>query len=447
MKTLYLDCFSGISGDMTVGALIDAGADFATIEAGLRSLGVDGYHLTHTKVNKSGIMATQFEVHVAPADAQGHAHDHAHPHTHAHSHDHGHGHAHSHSHEHTHAHGHTHSHDHGHAPHRHLPDIERLIGASALPGAVKHAAIETFRLLGEAEAAVHGTTIDKVHFHEVGAIDSIVDIVAAQYALYLLEIEQVICSPLAVGAGTVKCDHGIMPVPAPATARLLREVPTYGGGVQAELVTPTGAALVRYWAESYGPQPAMRVSALGYGSGTRDLPDRPNVLRVSIGETEEEEESETSFSDTETIAVLEANIDDQSGELVAAAMAALLEAGARDAFITPVLGKKGRPAQRITVLCDTASAELLARVLLTHSSTFGVRMREERRIVLERTWKTVETPWGDVRVKLGSLDGEVLSTSPEYDDCAALAKAATAPVRRVYEAALAAAIKGVWKHV
>lgn len=306
---------------------------------------------------------------------------------------------------------------------------------------MKQAAIDTFRLLGEAEAAVHGTTIDKVHFHEVGAIDSIVDIVAAQYALHLLGIEQVVCSPLAVGSGTVRCDHGIMPVPAPATARLLRDVPTYGGGVQAELVTPTGAALVRQWTKTFGPQPPMRVEALGYGSGTRNLPDRPNVLRVSIGE------AEAGFQASETIAVLEANVDDQSGELVAAAVSAALEAGARDAFVTPVLGKKGRPAQLLTVLCDTGQANMLARVLLTHSSTFGVRMREERRMILERAWRQVETPWGTVRVKVGSLEGDVVSMSPEYDDCAACARAAGVPVRRVYEAAQAAAIKGVWNDV
>lgn len=433
MRTLYLDCFSGISGDMAVGALVDAGADFETIAKGLYSLGVDGFTVSREKVNKSGIMCTQFHVEIA---AHTHAHHHGHGHAHNHGHDHSHDHDHGHDHDHDHAHGgHRHSHAHGHAPHRHLPDVVRIIDAGSLPDPVKAAAKETFRLLAEAEAEVHGTTVDKVHFHEVGAVDSIVDIVAAEYALHLLGVERVVCSPVAVGSGTVKCDHGIMPVPAPATALLLRGVPTHSGGATVELTTPTGAALLRRWTAEFGGQPAMRVDALGYGCGTRDLPDRPNALRATLGETED-------APATDTVAVLEANIDDMAGELFPPLIEALLAAGARDAMVAPLLGKKGRPAHLVTVLCDPAATQAVARALFEHSSTFGARIHEARRIVLDRAWKRAETPWGSVRVKVGSMGGAVCSASPEFEDCAALAREAGVAARRVYEAAQAAAAKG-----
>jgi uncharacterized protein (TIGR00299 family) protein len=451
MKTLYLDCFSGISGDMTVGALIDAGADVEAIRKGIASLGLPGVALRAEKLVKKGITATKFDVLVGghrAEEAQGHSHDHEHEHEHKHTHSHAHEHEHEHHHHehahddahphvHSHEHSHTHSHDHGHEAHRHLPEIVALIEGADLPQAVKDAAIETFRLLGEAEAAVHGTTIDKVHFHEVGAVDSIVDIVAAQYGFHLLGIEDVQCSPLHVGAGTVKCAHGVMPVPAPATALLLKGRPTYGGTVQGELVTPTGAAIVAQRVSRFGGAPEMAVDAIGYGSGTKDLPDRPNVLRVLVGEA-------AGAGATDTVAVLEANVDDMSGELLAPLVEALLDSGARDAFVTPAIGKKGRPAQRVTVLCDEDKARALAEVLFRHSSTFGVRMRSERRFVLDREWKSVRTPWGAVRVKLGTWEGECLQQAPEFEACREVATAAGVPVRQVYAAALAAAGRGEW---
>lgn len=483
MKTCYFDCFSGISGDMTVGALIDAGADFNAIKEGLKSLGVEGYTVSAEKVLKNGVHATQFLVH----EGEGHAHDHAHEHhhdhghhheEHAHSHepkftlvhshegqhkhvlnpghhhhdhdhDHAHGHSHSHTHthehnhghSHTHGHGHSHSHDHDHGhhhhhqPHRHLADIEKLISGSSLPQTVKDAANATFLALGEAEASVHGTTIDKVHFHEVGAVDSIVDIVAAQIGFHLLGIERFACSPLHVGSGTVKCDHGIMPVPAPATARLLQGIPTYGGAVDGELVTPTGAAIIRHRVTEFGPAPLMRTLAIGYGSGTKNLADRANVLRILIGESGAD-------AGRDTIQILEANLDDMSGELLAPLVAALMEGGALDAFLTPVIGKKGRPGHVVTVLASEDKAQALCEVLFAHSTTLGVRTRTEQRFILNRTWKSVSTPWGPVRVKIGSRGESALTTSPEYEDCMGVATAAKVPVRRVYEAALAAAIKG-----
>jgi uncharacterized protein (TIGR00299 family) protein len=473
MKTIYFDCYSGISGDMTVGALIDAGADFETIKAGLSSLGVGGFHVTAEKVMKKGIHATKFrvvesstghDIDQAPAHAHhhhthhrdhdhdhehehkhehdhehdhehGHHHHHEHDHGHHHHHEHGHDHGHHHDHEHVHTQGHAHSHEH-HGPHRHLPEIERLINASSLPQSVKDAANATFLALGHAEASVHGTTIDKVHFHEVGAIDSIVDIVAAQYAFHLLGIERFVCSPLHVGAGTVKCDHGIMPVPAPATARLLQGKPTYGGNIQGELVTPTGAAIIDHRVREFGAAPLMRVEAIGYGSGTKDLPDRANVLRVLIGQSEEDHLT------TETIHVLEANLDDMTGELMAPLVAALMEGGALDAFLTPVLGKKGRPAHKVTVLSADATVPALVDLLFAQSTTLGVRMRAERRVILDRTWKSVVTPWGPVRVKIGSRGEHTLSTAPEYEDCMTVAASAGVPVRKIYECALAAAVKG-----
>jgi uncharacterized protein (TIGR00299 family) protein len=391
MRTLYLDCFSGISGDMTVGALIDAGASFDAIQAGLRSLGVPGFTVTAEKTKKKGIEATQFLVLVE---------------------------------------------ENADKPHRHLRHIVEIINRGELPEPVKAAAIETFQLLGEAEAAVHGTTVEKVHFHEVGAIDSIVDIVAAQYGFHLLGIEQVFCSPLHVGAGTVKCDHGVMPVPAPATARLLQGKPIYGGEVQGELVTPTGAASVAQRVKAFGNTPILTVDAIGYGSGTRDLPDRANVLRVLLGE------AAAAPMATESITVVEAAIDDMNPELLPTLTAALLDAGARDAFLTPILGKKGRPAYCVTALCDDARTQEIARALFAHSTTLGLRMRQERRIVLDRAWRKVLTPWGEVRVKVGMFDGAASTTAPEFEDCRALAERAGVPVRRVYEAALAAAFKG-----
>lgn len=459
MKTCYFDCYSGISGDMTVGALIDAGADFNAIREGLNSLGMDGFSVRAEKVLKKGIHATQFTV---IDELAGHGHEHKHDqdhdhghghhhHEHGHAHDHGHGHHHQdhghdhghHDHHHDHDHGHEHDHNHGpdhahghHHPHRHLKDIEKIISGSGLPQPVKEAAIATFHALGHAEASVHGTTIDKVHFHEVGAVDSIVDIVAAQLGFHLLGIEHFVSSPLHVGSGTVQCDHGIMPVPAPATAKLLLGKPTYGGQVDGELVTPTGAALIGQRVTAFGPAPPMRTEAIGYGSGTKDLPDRANVLRILIGQ------SDAPSGTTETIQVLEANLDDMTGELLAPLIASLMEAGALDAFLTPVIGKKGRPGHRVTVLSADASVQALSDTLFTHSTTLGVRIRAERRMVLDREWKSVATPWGDVRVKIGARGGNTLSTAPEYEDCMNAATLAGVPVRKVYESALAAAVKG-----
>jgi pyridinium-3,5-bisthiocarboxylic acid mononucleotide nickel chelatase len=393
VKTLYFDAFCGASGDMIVGALLDAGADFDTLKAGLDTLGVEGYTVRAERVDKHGIMATKFHVDVDES--------------------------------------------HGH-PHRHLRHILEIIESGDLPQPVKDASAETFRRIAECEAAIHGTTIEKIHFHEVGAVDSIADVVGAHLALHLLDIEHIESSPLHIGSGTVKCAHGVMPVPAPATAKLLENVPVYGGEVAGELVTPTGAALVSQLAGRFGPLPAMRITASGYGSGTRNLPDRPNVLRVVLGEID------AALPATEPIVVIETNIDDMNPELIPPLLSDALDRGARDAFVTPILGKKGRPAQLITVLCDPDTVSVIVETLFKGSTTLGVRMREERRICLPREWRSVRTPWGGVRVKIGALGDSTNSASPEFDDCRRVAEEAGESVKAVYSAALAAAARGDW---
>jgi hypothetical protein len=396
MLSLHFDCFCGASGDMIVGALLDLGLDLEELRKPLLSLGVQGFDLRAEGVVKKGVRATQFHVDVDPDVKQ---------------------------------------------PHRHLHHVLEIINAGDLPDAVKEAAGGTFRRIAEAEAEVHQTTIEKVHFHEVGAVDSIVDVVGAHLALHLHGAQRVTASSMATGSGTVKCAHGVMPVPAPATALLLKGLPSYSGEVEAELTTPTGAALMASAVDSFGGMPVMTTSAVGHGSGQRDLPDRPNVLRVFKGQTAGSTES------TESIHVVEANVDDMTGELIAVLTQALLEAGARDAFAAPVYGKKGRPAHLITALCDEKDLGSVARAFLCHSSTFGMRMRREERICLERSWSKVETPWGSVRVKLGWLHGArgkecTLRRAPEFEDCRKLAETAGQTVAAVYEAALAAAIRG-----
>lgn len=387
MKTLYFDCFSGASGDMIVGALLDLGANFEALREALQSLDVAGYAVTAKKVKKKGVMATQFNVEIDPNAKQ---------------------------------------------PHRHLRHVVEIIDRGVLPDAVKAASRETFRRIAESEARVHGTTIEKVHFHEVGAIDSIVDVVGAHFCLHMLGCERVTSSALHVGAGTVECAHGVMPVPAPATALLLEGIPCYGGEIQAELVTPTGAALLAQLASSFGPMPMMTVARVGYGSGMRDLADRANVLRVIEGGT-------TGSHSVETITVIETNVDDMVPELIPVLLEQALAAGARDVFVSPITGKKGRPGHLVTVLCDAAKADSLAAVVFRNSTTLGVRIRTENRICLQREWKDVETPWGRVRVKIGRFGGERTVASPEFEDCKALAEKAGAPVLQVYRAALAGA--------
>lgn len=391
MKTLYFDCFSGASGDMIVGALLDLGVDFEKLRDALQSLDVGGYSISAAKVKKKGVMATQFTVELDSSVKQ---------------------------------------------PHRHLRHVLEIIERGKLPDTVKAASAETFRRIADSEAQVHGTTVEKVHFHEVGAIDSIIDVVGAHFALHELGFERICASPLHVGAGTVECAHGTMPVPAPATALLLKGIPCYGGEVPFELVTPTGAALLGQVVSRFGPMPAMTIEHIGYGSGMRDLPDRANVLRVLHGEA-----TEHSPHDDE-VTVIDSNIDDMSPELLPALVSDLLAAGARDAFVTPVVAKKGRPGHLVTILCDDAKVEELAALLFRSTTTLGLRMRRERRICLPREWKVASTPWGEVRVKIGRFRGEQTVASPEFEDCRRIAEQAQATTLEVFNAALAAAVRG-----
>ncbi|MGI6139172.1 MAG: nickel pincer cofactor biosynthesis protein LarC [Candidatus Hydrogenedentes bacterium] len=389
-KDLYLDCFCGISGDMTVGALIDAGADPTYLLDVVASMNLSDASFDVDKVNKKGITATHFKVQVDPNAPQ---------------------------------------------PHRHLSHIIKIIEETNLDDQAKAKAIATFERIGAAEASVHGIPVEKVHFHEVGAIDSIMDIVLANAALSNLNVGRVICSPLTVGSGTVKCDHGIMPVPAPATALLLSGIPWSAGDVAFELATPTGVALAKEWSESFGPAPEMTTDVVGYGAGTRDLSDRANVLRVFLGNFK------PALPAMESITLLETNIDDMNPELLAQIPALLLEANAKDVFITPVLGKKGRLSHLMTVLTDEAHAASLARLLFENTSTLGIRTRQEQRWALTRKRTHVVTPWGSVPIKIGQLDGEDTSVSPEFEVCRNLAQSNKISVKTVYESALLAALK------
>ncbi|MFM1919767.1 MAG: nickel pincer cofactor biosynthesis protein LarC [Candidatus Hydrogenedentota bacterium] len=402
MRVAYFDCYSGISGDMTVGALIDAGADFDKIRAAVDSISIHGFALACDKVGKKDVQATKFRVRLDKNVQH---------------------------------------------PHRHLKHVVELIEAADLPDSVKADAIKIFEIIGHAEAKVHGTTIERVHFHEVGAIDSIVDIVSACYGLHLLGVEAVYASNIHVGAGTVKCAHGVMPVPAPATALILTGVPTYGGQVQGELTTPTGAAILKHFARGFGECPVMRVEAIGHGAGDKGLPDRANVVRVQVGELAEAAVRETSHATAvpgETIAVIEATIDDMPGELFPPLVEALLSAGAKDAFWTAAHGKKGRPACVVTALASPSDADRIAQVYFDNSSTLGVRIREERRLVRSREQRSVETPWGLVRVKVVPDAGAARQAAPEFEDCKSAAVKAGVPVKQVYEAALAAAVREEW---
>ncbi len=391
MKTLYLDCFCGISGDMAVAALVDVGADPSYLRDVAASLGLDGVEVGIDRVIKHGIQATRFQVQTDP---------------------------------------------HAHQPHRHLSHILEIIQHARMDEAAKEAATAVFQRIGQAEAAVHGIPVERVHFHEVGAVDSIMDIVLANAALYSLGIGCVLCSPLVVGSGSVACEHGVMPVPAPATALLLQGLPWSAGDIQGEMATPTGVALAAQWSVAFTPMPAMVTQATGYGAGTRDLPDRANVLRVFVGEQAER------IPELEPITVLETTIDDMNPELTALLTPELLQAGARDVFVAPVAAKKGRIAQHVVVLAAPEKARELARLIFMHTTSLGVRIREERRWVLDRETRHVKTPWGVVKVKIGLLDKMTTVASPEFEDCLSLARDHGIAARTVYETALAAAVKG-----
>jgi len=426
VRVLYFDCFSGASGDMVLGALIDAGVALEDVRGALGSLAISPDSVWTEPVVRAGIRATKFCV---TGEEAAHAHEPMHVHAHEHSHGHA---AHGHRHGHHENHAHTHSHAAvDHHDHRSLTEINQLIDRSALSAGGKTRAKELFQRLGEAEAAVHGTTLEKVHLHEVGALDSIIDIVGAVHALETLGIDRVVASPLNVGSGSVRSAHGLYPVPAPATLRLLKGAPIYSGPQQAEMVTPTGALLVSAYASEFGAIPPMKVTAIGYGAGSRDFAETPNVLRVMIGD------AEAKASPT-SVVVIEADIDDMNPQIFGVVMETLQAEGALDVFYTAIQMKKNRPGTLLTVVAPPDARERLTAVIFRETTTIGVRYREMSRECLDREEVVVSTPLGPVRVKVARRDGRVLNASPEFEDCARIARERNVPVKEVQALAIKA---------
>jgi uncharacterized protein (TIGR00299 family) protein len=448
MRIAYLECFSGISGDMFLGALLDAGVPPEVFTRTVEALGVDA-RLEFSRVDRSGISATKLDVIAAGekelpreefwekergAAEQVDAHSHSHEHNHEHSHGHGESHSHSHAHEQRHSHEHKHEHATGHAhAHRGLKEIRQIIHAAAISQPAKERAIRIFEALGAAEAKVHNSDLEKIHFHEVGAIDAIVDIVCAAVGAETLGVDEWVCSPLNVGGGTVVCAHGTFPIPAPATLELLKNAPVYSGEIQKELVTPTGAAIVSVLASRFASFPAMNTQKIAYGAGSRNFKNFPNVLRLTVGE--KLAQSESPFP-VEEISVLEANVDDMTPQVFGYAMERAFEEGALDVFGTPVQMKKNRPGILLTVLCRTEDSHRLTKLILAETTTLGVRMRRESRAALVRRHVSVATKWGDVRMKLANLNGSVSNYAPEYEDCRRIATAQKVPLKTVMQEAI-----------
>lgn len=454
MKTLYVEPFAGISGNMLLGALMDAGVPFAYLREEFVKLHLGDYELVHKSVNKSGIQAQYFNV-MLPEE---HHHDH-HEQEHGHSHASEHGEEMVHDHAWMHAHGIAHSHDtaegyhhehcdhaanhqehhhhHGHHhEHRNLHDIEEILEHSDLTPEVIAKARNVFLAIAEAEAKVHGSTIEEIHFHEVGAIDTIIDVVGNILALQYLGIEKIFTTPVNTGFGFVECAHGQMPVPAPATAELLKGIPHYRGTVDKEMTTPTGAALLKVLAVPVEEVPdGFTVDRIGYGAGTREV-SIPNVLRVSVGTYEEGVMATVRGNGCESLIMLECNLDDLNPEILPYVLDKLLEAGANDAWIQPVIMKKGRPAQMLKVLCRESLQQKMQQIMFLETTTLGIRAYPVTRIALERRWKEADTPWGKVRVKEGLLNGQVINSVPEFEDCKHIALESGQPLKKVHAAAL-----------
>jgi pyridinium-3,5-bisthiocarboxylic acid mononucleotide nickel chelatase len=407
MRTAYLECFSGISGDMLLGALVGAGVPFDSLAETAAALNV-GAKLEMRKVSRGGLVATKVDVLAPEQHASGPAHSHGdHP-------------------------------AHSHAPHRHLSAILAIIRSAPIAETVKDRAIRAFQLLGEAEAAIHSIPIEKVHFHEVGAVDTIVDIVCAAAGAELLGVDRWLSSPLNVGSGTVVCQHGTIPVPAPATLALLADAPVYAGGEPMERVTPTGAAVLRMLDVRYAPLPAMRIKASGYGAGGRETAGQPNLLRLLVGEEEPAREEESDQADhEESIAVIETVIDDSTPQLLAYVCELLLAAGAWDVYRVAVQMKKGRTGVQMTVLCRPELLTALREILFRETTTIGLRWRLENKVALAREFAKVETPWGTVCIKIARWpNGKVANAAPEYEDCRRLAAEHSVPLKQIMREAM-----------
>jgi len=423
MRIAYLDCFSGISGDMFLGSLIDSGVSPEIFEQTVAALNL-GVRLEITRVNRSGISATKVDV---VADGCKDRAKEARRGVSA-SYDHS---LHKHIHDHHHA-------DHQHAHGRGLTEIRDMITqASSLTESTKDTAIAIFEKLGAAESKIHNVPIEKIHFHEVGAVDALVDIVCAAVGAESLGVDGFICSPLNVGGGTVDCAHGTFPVPAPATVELLKGAPVYSSGPQVELVTPTGAAIVATLVKRFESFPAMRIEKSGYGAGARDFEKHANVLRITIGEAA----SGTFAGAAEIVIVLEANLDDLNPQVFGYVIDRLLEAGALDVFCVPVQMKKNRPGTLLTILSKPGDADALAKIVFAETTTLGIRRREEQRQVLARRWETVSTRFGDIRIKVASMNGSVSNYAPEYEDCRRIATEHRVPLKTVMQEAVQAYLR------
>lgn len=382
MKTAYFDCFSGISGDMTLGALVDAGVSIEVLRSELAKLGLPGYEIKAEKVKRSNIAATKVRVIIDHKDL--------------------------------------------HA--RHLADILAIIDRSSLSATIKQKSSMVFNRLAEAEAKVHGTTVDQIHFHEVGAVDSIVDIVGSVVGLELLGVTQLITSAVNVGSGTVQTSHGLLPIPAPATAELLKGIPIYESDTKFELTTPTGAAIISTLGASFGPLPPMKVDVVAYGAGDKNFPGKPNVLRLMLGELATTCEEDTSI-------VIETNIDDMNPQVYDYLIKKLMLQGAQDVYLTPIIMKKGRPAILLSVLTDKSKTDAVLDTVFRETTSIGVRIQEMGRKKLSREIKEVDTIYGKIRIKVSKRGDDILTVTPEYEDCRKIAEEKSIPLKQVMEEA------------
>lgn len=424
MRVLYLDCFSGISGDMTLGALLDLGLDSSLFLQELDKLNVGGYSVEIKKVVKNGISGTDVNVILEEEDCEDEHDDHDH---HQHD-DHHHDHDHSHGHEHHHAHSHGHHHSHSHQPERGLADIEKIIRESGLKPRVKDMSLRIFREIARAEAKVHGKDINEIHFHEVGAIDSIVDIVGSCICIDMLGAERVYSSELHDGKGFIKCAHGLLPVPVPAVMEMLCDsrIPLITEEVNTELVTPTGIGILKMICSGYGKMPPLSIEKSGYGMGKRET-GRFNALRAVIGSLYQQD-----VIPNDEISILETNIDNMSPEIMGYTMEKLLDNGALDVFYTPIYMKKNRPSVMLTVLAKCGDEKKFSDMIFRETSTLGVRLSHSSRFCMNREQIKVNTQYGDVRIKIASL-GDIHKFAPEYEDCKSIAAKTGLPLNKVYE--------------
>ena len=368
---------------MILGAMVDLGVDIKEIRKALKNLDLKGYNLHSKKIQRNGLASTQITVETKKFKKQ-------------------------------------HSH-----PHRSYSDIRKLISQSKLTSTVKSNSIEIFKRIAKVEAQIHNTTIQKIHFHEIGGIDSIVDIVGGVWAIESLNLDTIISSPLNVGEGFIDCAHGRLPVPAPATLKLLKGIPVFSNGVKAELTTPTGAAMIGFYAEKFESIPTMTIANEGYGAGSRVIPSLPNLLRVLVGNI--------TIGKTNNLVMIETNIDDMNPEIFETVMESLFSAGALDVYFSAIIMKKNRPATKISVLAECGSREKLSKILLTETSSFGVRFYSVDRLILDREVKKLKTPYGLIKIKLGKLDGKIVQAAPEFEDCKKVARAKKLPAKKIYD--------------